>query len=97
MTNQFSKRVSAWIDGPKDQAAGLSGELLTIYYGDVEFQISAGNEPIGWHTTVGFVDFGSTDDEVIVLGHGGCLDYFTDLFDCESAELELTANSHLPK
>ena len=79
------------------QAAGISGDRLTIFYGDVEFQITAGNEAIGWHTTVGFVDFGSTDDEVIILGHGGCLDYFTALFDGESAELELTANSHLPK
>jgi len=46
---------------------------------------------------VGFVDFGSSEDEVIVLGHGGCLDYFTAIFDGEKAELELTANSLLPR
>jgi hypothetical protein len=69
---------------------------LTISYGDVEFQVSDGHQIIRWRTTVGFVDFGSPDDEVIVLGHGGCLDYFTARFDGENAELELAANSLLP-
>ena len=55
----------------------VDNELLTILYGDVEFQISDGHQIIRWRTMVGFVDFGSPDDEVIVLGHGGCLDYFT--------------------
>jgi len=79
------------------QAAGISGDHLTIRYGEVEFQINDGNETIRWQTIVGFVDFASADDEVIILGHGGCLDYFTALFEGEKAELELTANSLLPE
>lgn len=78
------------------QAAGISGDKLTIHYGDVEFQMESGNDMATWRTTVGFVEFGSADDEVIVLGHGGCLDYFTANFDGENAELELTPNSLLP-
>jgi hypothetical protein len=79
------------------QAAGITGELLTILYGDVEFQIGDGHETARWRTTVRFVDFGSADDEVIVLGHGGCLDYFTAEFDGENADLQLKANSLLPE
>jgi len=78
------------------QAAGVSGDKLTIYYGEVQFEIEAGTEQFNWRTTVGFVDFASTDDEVIVLGHGGCLDYFTATFDGENAQLELIANRLLP-
>jgi predicted aspartyl protease len=78
------------------QAAGISGDTLTIHYGDVEVQITDGHEMIRWRSTVGFVEFGSADNEVIVLGHGGCLDYFTANFDGAEAELELTANSLLP-
>lgn len=78
------------------QAAGISGDRLTIYYGDVEFEIVAENDMVSWRSTVGFVDFGSVEDEVIVLGHGGCLDYFVATFDGEKAELELTRNSLLP-
>jgi hypothetical protein len=78
------------------RATGVTGEILTIFYGDVEFQIADGRETVRWRTSVGFVEFGSADDEVIVLGHGGCLDYFTASFDGENAELELNANSLLP-
>jgi predicted aspartyl protease len=78
------------------EAAGISGDRLKIHYGDVEFRIESDREVVAWKTTVGFVDFGSSDDEVIVLGHGGCLDYFTATFDGEKAELELIPNSLLP-
>lgn len=79
------------------QAVGISGNLLTINYGDVELEIANDDHLIRWHTTVGFVDFDATDEGVIVLGHGGCLDYFTATFNGEGAELELKPNAHLPK
>ena len=79
------------------QAVGISGDNLTIYYGEVEFQISSGDESATWRTIVGFVEFGTPEDEVIILGHGGCLDYFTATFDGENAELELRVNSLLPQ
>jgi hypothetical protein len=78
------------------EAAGISGDRLKIQYGDVVLRIEAEQEDIEWKTTVGFVDFGSASDEVIILGHGGCLDFFTAIFDGENAELELTPNSLMP-
>lgn len=78
------------------EAVGISGDRLKILYGDVELRIECDNETIAWKTTVGFVDFGKASDEVIILGHGGCLDYFTAIFDGEDAELELVANLLLP-
>jgi predicted aspartyl protease len=78
------------------EAAGISGDRLKIHYGDVELRIESGQEFVAWKTAVGFVDFGSASDEVIILGHGGCLDYFTATFDGEKAELELVPNSLLP-
>ncbi|MBX3452309.1 MAG: hypothetical protein KF777_22325 [Planctomycetaceae bacterium] len=78
------------------EAAGISGDRLKIYYGEVEVQIESGQDVVAWQTVVGFVDFGSSRDEVIILGHGGCLDFFTAVFDGEKAELELLPNSSLP-
>lgn len=78
------------------EAAGISGARLTIHYGDVELRIENAGETIAWKTTEGFVDFGSTNDEVIILGHGGCLDYFTTTFDGEQAELAIEANALPP-
>jgi predicted aspartyl protease len=77
-------------------AAGISGDALTIHYGEVQFQISQESETISWSALVGFVEFGSSDDELIVLGHGGFLDYFTATFNGELAELDLVANELLP-
>jgi len=76
-------------------AVGISGDQLTIVYGDVEFQIAAESQMVTWRTTVGFVEFGTSDDEVIILGHAGCLDFFTSVFNGELAELEMTPNSSL--
>jgi Aspartyl protease len=78
------------------EASGISGDKLTIRYGDVELRIESGGESVTWRTTVGFVDFGQSDDEVIILGHGGCLDYFNANFDGARAELELPPNELLP-
>jgi hypothetical protein len=78
------------------EAAGISGDRLKIYYGEVDIQIELDQQTVAWRTVVGFVDFGSVDDEVIILGQGGCLDFFTATFDGEQAELELVPNSLLP-
>lgn len=78
------------------EAAGISGEVLKVHYGDVELHIETEQEDVAWKTMVGFVDFGSASEEVIILGHGGCLDFFTASFDGEKAELELVPNSALP-
>lgn len=78
------------------EAAGISGERLKIQYGDVELRIESDQRVVAWKTTVGFVDFGSASDEVIILGRGGCLDFFTATFDGENAQLELVPNALLP-
>jgi predicted aspartyl protease len=78
------------------EAAGITGERLSIHYGDVEFRIVGDGVSIKWLTTVGFVDFGTNADQVIILGHGGCLDYFTANFNGEKSELELIPNATLP-
>lgn len=94
----LSQLLGVDLDGrPTSQAAGISGDKLTIYYGEVALQISSGNETVEWRDMVGFVEFENADDEVIVLGHGACLDYFTATFDGERAELTLQANGLLPQ
>ena len=76
------------LEGELDQqrtseAAGISGDRLKIHDGDVEFPIAVGREVVAWTTAIGFVEFGSSDDEVMVLGHGGCLDDFRSTVDGE--------------
>lgn len=93
----LAKVLDIELHAATSRAAGVSGEQLTIHYGDVELQIACGLEVVRWRTTVGFVEFGVSNDELVILGHGGCLDYFTATFDGEHAELELTPNGLLPQ
>ncbi|MFN0054416.1 MAG: aspartyl protease family protein [Planctomycetales bacterium] len=78
------------------EASGITGDRLKIQYGDAELRIESDEEFIVWKTPVGFVDFGSASDGVVILGHGGCLDFFTATFDGEIGELERIPNSLLP-
>lgn len=32
----------------------------------------------------------------MILGHGGCLDYFTATFDGEASQIDLVPNQYLP-
>jgi hypothetical protein len=43
-----------------------------------------------------FYDFASSQDETVILGHAGFLDYFTATFEGRSAIVTLTANDDLP-
>ena len=97
----FPRSLAEVLEGELDQqrtseAADISGDRLKIHSGDVEFPIAVGREVVAWTTTVGFVEFGSSDDEVMVLGHSGCLDDFTSIFDGKKAELELVPNQPPP-
>lgn len=80
-------------EGWNSQAVGIAGDILTMHYGDVGLQLETEDETIAWQTTVAFVELA---DDVVILGHGGCLDYFTAIFDGERAELELRPNAALP-
>lgn len=93
----LAKVLDIELHAETSRAAGVSGEQLTIHYGDVELQIACGRDVVKWRTTVGFVEFGISTDELIILGHGGCLDYFTATFDGANAELELIPNEYLPR
>lgn len=78
------------------QAAGIGGTRLHVRYGDIVFELSDGRKALRWATSAGFVEFPSPDDELVILGHGGFLDYFTATFDGESATVELLPNAMLP-
>lgn len=93
---KFAELLGVELDGATGQASGIAGGRLTIHYGDVGFLLERENVAVEWIATVGFVDFNSPDDEVVILGHHGCLDFFTATFDGERAELDLSPNSQLP-
>lgn len=75
----------------------FGGSRLEFLIGDLELEIRADSQAIRWQTEVKFLEFPSEEDEVLVLGHGGFLEFFTATFDGEQAELTLELNNRFPK
>jgi len=80
--------------GPAARTFG--GHSVRLLAGDVVFKLEADGESLIWKTPVAFFDFPAKDDETLILGHSGFLDYFTATFDGKLGVLTLNPNDDLP-
>ena len=82
----------------EDEAVGIGigGHSIRLRSGRATLRIDAGHESLAWMAEVYFCDFEDPEDEVIVFGHAGFLDYFTAIFDGRRGVLTLNANESLP-
>ena len=76
---------------------GLGGKKLRTFFGDVQLGLKQGRKTITWTACVLFHKFKRPEDECLLLGHSGFLDYFTATFDGESHMLSLVPNDRIPK
>ena len=76
---------------------GISGHEITVIPGRVQMELLDDNESLQWPTTIGFAKFASPDDECIVLGHVGCLEYFLAAFNGVERFVDLTLACKLPE
>lgn len=90
-------RVIGAVDGSSDRLSigGINRQNIEVTMGDVELELTDGQEKYRWLANVGFVMFASPEDEVAILSHQGCLEYFTVIFDGAKRELEMVANKKL--
>ena len=80
--------------GPAARAFG--GQEIALSYADVDLELVHADESLRWLAHVYFLA-GDADEETIILGHQGFLDYFTATFIGEECALELKPNSYLPR
>ena len=80
--------------GPSGIAFG--GHELVFQVGQVEFELSDDQTTWTWKTEVLFHQFEDAQDETLILGHAGFLDFFRTLLDPEQAAVELTPNGLFP-
>jgi hypothetical protein len=81
---------------PGPPANVFGGHQVQLLVGEITLQIQDENEIVRWRDIVSFFDFQQRDDETVILGHSGFLDYFTATFDGKAGALTLTANDELP-
>jgi hypothetical protein len=75
---------------------GVTGHQSTFAPGGVELEISDGVETYRWAATARFLSFPDPQRQLAMLGHSGCLEYFTATFDGYKKELHLTPNANFP-
>ncbi|MND04228.1 hypothetical protein D3C83_244040 [compost metagenome] len=59
-------------------------------------QVSDGRQTYEWNATAGFAAFDDPEDEIAILGHASCLDYFRATFDGEARQVELVPAGSFP-
>ena len=94
----LARRLGVILDASRTRPAKVfGGSNLAFYAGEIELELGPTGQSVRWTTTAYFLDFDSEEDEVLILGHAGFLDFFTAIFDGEHAELTLHPNSRIPK
>jgi hypothetical protein len=77
-------------------ASVFGGQRIQLLVGEAVLKLEAGGQTSSWKTVVCFFDFTTPEEEAVVLGHAGFLDYFTAIFDGKAAVLSLEPNDELP-
>ncbi len=74
----------------------FAGGRVPVSAAEVTFQLSDGDDQVSWTTDVLCCHLARPEDEMVILGYQGFLEYFTATFDGENCELELVPNARLP-
>jgi hypothetical protein len=77
-------------------ASVFGGQPVQLWFGDAKLSIFESDEIISWAATVFFYDSTKSENEMVILGHTGFLDYFTATFDGKVGVLTLIPNDELP-
>ncbi len=70
---------------------GIEGGSLITYPGEVELELNDGTQSYRWPTTVRFAAGNN-----MLLGHLGCLEFFTATFDHRNGTFSLEPNAGFP-
>jgi hypothetical protein len=77
-------------------AVAFGGQAIALSYGDVELELKHLDGHVRWATRIYFLSGSDVQEQTLILGHQGVLEYFTATFNGEDASLELVPNPYLP-
>jgi hypothetical protein len=84
------------VPGTGPAARAFGGQEIALSYADVELELVHSDGRLRWLARVYFLA-GSADEETLILGREGFLDYFTATFIGEECVVDLVPNSYLPR
>jgi hypothetical protein len=77
-------------------ASGFGGQPVQLSVGEVSLGLQTEGEQVEWPAEVCFFEFPDAEDESLLLGHTGFLDYFSAKFDGKLGLLTLAPNDEMP-
>jgi hypothetical protein len=77
-------------------AIAFGGRRIPLLAGEAILHLSRDGESLRWKAPVCFFEFPQDDEESVLLGHAGFLEYFTATFDGKLCILTLIANHEMP-
>jgi hypothetical protein len=83
-------------EGSTSPVAGLAGVGIDVSTGMVRWHLGEDRTGPSWSSRVGFVSYADPNDEAIILGHAGFLEYFVATFDGRARHLDLTPADPFP-
>lgn len=97
----FPKSVADYLGistGPSSGPAALvfGGQHVQLLTGEAILKLEADGLAISWKSLICFFESPSSEEETIILGHAGFLDYFTAVFDGLAGKLTLIPNGDMP-
>jgi hypothetical protein len=75
---------------------GIGGQAVPIVLGEVVLELSDGTQTLRWPAKIGLVSFAAPQDEIALVGHAGCLDYFRVTYDGHLRTLEIEMTPAFP-
>jgi hypothetical protein len=91
------KNIGAALDATQTWIVeGLGGHSMPVILAEVILELTDGLQTFRWPAKVGLVDFADPQDEVTLLGHAGCLDFFRVTFDGHLQTLEVEVTPAFP-
>ena len=78
-------------DSTQSQVAGIGGQLVDVWYGQADMELTAGRKSYRWSAVVAFTAM-EPEDTSAILGHAGCINFFRVRFDVERRAVHLQPN-----
>ena len=97
----FPRWAAEQIEVPVDESkpldiVGIGGHRVSALPGHVEFELTDDQQVYQWPSVVRFASWPESQTQLAILGHAGCLNFFTTIFDGHARAIDITPNSTFP-
>lgn len=97
LPRSFADELGVGLDEKQGiKITNVSEKPVAVAYGNIHFGLKSSTESYSWSAQVGFIDYRDAENELVILGHKGCLEFFQLFFNGPKKELEIKPGTTFP-